>query len=326
MSRYYSHGFAPYVPVAMRRHIAAKEMEKLRKQGVVIEPINITGRKITTSFWGNAWCDNLENYSDFSNRMPRGRTYARNGSVVHLAIKEGVIEAFIAGSSLYQATISITPLSDTIWQKIKNQASGKITNLLDLLQGKLPTEILTQVCNPDDGIFPKPKEIKFSCSCPDGADMCKHIAAVLYGVGHRLDSKPELFFTLRSVNMQDLITSAGEHTALELAAPETTLNNDDLADIFGIELDTPTTISKKSPKKQIAKKTAAKKLTSKKTTAKKVAAKKLTSKKTTAKKVAAKKLTSKKTTAKKTTAKKLTSKKVAVKKATAKKTAAKKRN
>lgn len=276
MSRYSYYGFAPYVPVATRRANARKEMEKMRKAGKVITPVEISGTKIATTYWGKSWCDNLEKYSDFSNRMPRGRTYVRNGSVVHLGISPGVIEAFVAGSSLYQAKITIAALPKAQWDACKKQTSGHITNLLDLLQGKLPKEVLGHIAHPIDGIFPKPKEIKFDCSCPDGASMCKHIAAVLYGIGHRLDREPALFFTLRSVDMQELITAASDQAEAELATAGAALDTDSLADIFGIELDTTATppATKKVAKKSVAKKAAKK--TTKKTaskTAKKAAKK-----------------------------------------------------
>src|SRR5687768_2102411 len=97
--------FKPYVSVAQRRAKAAREAAKLQKKGQQSAPILIEGRCISTTFWGKAWCENLESYSDFDNRLPRGRTYVRNGSVVDLKINPGEVIALVSGSSLYRIKI-----------------------------------------------------------------------------------------------------------------------------------------------------------------------------------------------------------------------------
>jgi uncharacterized Zn finger protein len=305
MSRYSSYdyyGFAPYVPVAQRRANAAKETAKLAKTGKTITPIQLTGRKIVTSFWGNAWCDNLEAYSDFANRLPRGRTYVRNGSVVHLEIRKGEIEALVSGSSLYKIAIAITPVSNTNWRDLCQTCAGGIGSLVELLQGKLSDHVMEVITRRDSGLFPSPKEIKLKCSCPDSAGLCKHLAAVLYGVGSRLDQRPELLFLLRSVDSADLISHAadvGSLTAGASAGPS--LADDEIGAIFGIELDhaaTATPAVKKARKAKPAKKSTAKKTAKKQLiTPKKAAAKPVPAKKPVAKKAPAKKAAAKKTTA-----------------------------
>lgn len=309
MSRYSSYdyyGFAPYVPVAQRRANAAKETAKLAKTGKTITPIQLTGRKIVTSFWGNAWCDNLEAYSDFANRLPRGRTYVRNGSVVHLEIRKGEIEALVSGSSLYKITIAITPVSNTKWRDLCQTCAGGIGSLVELLQGKLSDRVMEVITRRDSGLFPSPKEIKLKCSCPDSAGLCKHLAAVLYGVGSRLDQRPELLFLLRSVDSADLISHAadvGSLTAGASAGPS--LADDEIGAIFGIELDHAATAT--PAMKRARKAVPAKKATAKKATAKKAATKKpITPKKAAAKPVPAKKPVAKKAPAKKAAAKKTT--------------------
>ena len=302
MSRYSSYnyyGFAPYVPVAQRRANAAKETAKLAKSGKTITPIQLAGRKIVTTFWGNAWCDNLEAYSDFENRLPRGRTYVRNGSVVHLEIRKGEIEALVSGSSLYKITITITPVAKAKWQALCQACAGGIGSLVELLQGKLSDRVIAIITRPDSGLFPSPKEIKLKCSCPDYAGLCKHLAAVLYGVGSRLDEQPELLFLLRSVDSAELIShaaKAGGLTAGAAAAPG--LADDEIGAIFGIEMDhSPAAAAvKKGTKAKSPKKVAAKKATApKRIAAKKLAAvanppaKKRATKKTPARKTAAKK-------------------------------------
>lgn len=197
--------WAPYVPVAKRRTIAAKKMKALKKQGQAIYPIEIQGRTIAGTFWGKAWCHHIESFCDYDNRLPRGRTYVRNGSVCHLEINEGQVKAMVSGSSMYHITISIKPLVGEKWQTIKNTCSGKISSLLDLLSGKLSTGVMDVVCHPEGGLFPLQREVTLHCDCPDGASMCKHVAAVLYGVGARLDADPAQLFTLRGVNFEELM-------------------------------------------------------------------------------------------------------------------------
>ena len=197
--------WAPYVPVAIRRATAAKKMQQLKKKGHAIQPIEIQGRTIARTFWGKAWCDHMESFCDHDNRLPRGRTYVRNGSVCHLEINEGIVTAMVSGSSIYNITIAIKPLVHDKWQTIKSTCMGKISSLLDLLSGKLSTGVMDVVCHPDGGLFPLSHDFKLSCDCPDYATMCKHVAAVLYGVGSRLDTDPAQLFKLRGVNFEELI-------------------------------------------------------------------------------------------------------------------------
>jgi uncharacterized Zn finger protein len=235
------YGYRPYVSVAQRRAKAQREMAKLAKKGYVAAPVAIEGRKITTTFWGNAWCQNLEAYSDFSNRLPRGRSYVRNGSVVDLRIEAGAIEARVMGSSLYSVSIKIRPLAKASWAGVKGRCAGQIGSLVELLQGKLSKAVMEVVTCRDGGLFPKPREIEMNCSCPDYAGMCKHIAATLYGVGARLDAQPELLFKLREVDHLELITEAGDVTLADAGkgSSRVTLEADALGDVFGIELEEP---------------------------------------------------------------------------------------
>jgi uncharacterized Zn finger protein len=233
--------FKPYVPVAKRRAQAAKYASGLaKKEKRTLSPIKIDGRKIANSFWGQAWCDNLERYSDFANRLPRGRTYVRNGSVVDLQIDVGEVRALVSGSDVYRVKITIDTLPKAAWTRIKQDCSQSIDSLIDLLQGRFDQGIMQRLTQRDGGLFPPPKEIKMSCSCPDWAGMCKHVAAVLYGVGARLDAAPELLFTLRKVDHLELVSQAVAADNLDktLAAGQTdTLAGSDLGELFGIELD-----------------------------------------------------------------------------------------
>ncbi len=228
----------PYVPVARRRQAAEREMIKLRKQGHPVAPIAIEGRAIARTFWGKAWCDNLERYSDFANRLPRGRTYVRNGSVVDLQIEPGVVRARVSGSELYRVEVKIAAVPARLWSAICADCAGTIDSLVELLQGRFSKGVMERLCRRETGLFPAPREIQLDCSCPDWAAMCKHVAAVLYGVGARLDEQPELLFRLRQVAPQELLTRASGGTALTRPAASSArvLADDDLGALFGLDL------------------------------------------------------------------------------------------
>jgi uncharacterized Zn finger protein len=235
---YYDYEWRPYVSVAERRRKAARAMEKLKKKGHPVSPVILEGRAIAKTFWGKAWCDNLERYSDFENRLPRGRTYVRNGSVVDLQIGGGEVKAYVSGSELYQVAVKVTPVSKKRWQSICTDCAGAIDSLVELLQGRFSKGVMERLCRQQSGLFPSPKEITFSCSCPDWASMCKHVAAVLYGIGARLDQQPELLFKLHKVDEKELIAKAGKELPLggKAPAPEKTLGGEDLSAIFGLEM------------------------------------------------------------------------------------------
>jgi uncharacterized Zn finger protein len=233
------YGWRPYVPVAERRRQAQRELAKLKKKGQSSAPVTIDGRNIATSFWGKSWCTNLERYSDYANRLPRGRTYVRNGSVVDLQIAKGEVTAMVAGSSLYRIKITIAPVKPPRWKSICRDCAGSVDSLVELLQGRFEKGVMDRVCRAGDGLFPAPEEIRLSCSCPDWAEMCKHVAAALYGVGARLDHKPQLLFVLRGVDENELIAGAGSGLALPKAAPgrAKVLDEGDVAAVFGLEMD-----------------------------------------------------------------------------------------
>jgi len=234
-------GWHPYVPVAEKRRQAERKLAKLRKQGQPIAPVRIEGRTIAKSFWGKSWCANLERYSDYESRLPRGRTYVRNGSVVDLQISKGEVAAMVAGSSLYKIKITIAPVTSARWKAVCRDCRGAVDSLVELLQGRLAKGVMDRVCREGDGLFPLPDEIKLSCSCPDWADMCKHVAAALYGVGARLDQAPQLLFVLRGVDENELIADVGQDLARTNAAPSVTkiLDDSDVAALFGLEMAEP---------------------------------------------------------------------------------------
>jgi uncharacterized Zn finger protein len=244
--------YPPYVPVAQRRAQAAKEVAKLKKKGRVITPVVLEGRKIAQNFWGKAWCDNLERYSDFETRLPRGRAYVRNGSVVDLQIAKGKITALVSGSEIYKIDVAVTSATPERWKSICRDCAGSIATLVELLKGKISKNVMERVCRESDGLFPAPREIKMSCSCPDGANMCKHVAATLYGVGARLDGQPELLFLLRGVDSTDLVSNTDAAAASSRPeASQRILAQDDVAALFGIDM-SPTSIEVASSPREAA--------------------------------------------------------------------------
>ncbi len=232
------YGWRPYVPVHVRRLKAERELARLEKKGQSVSPVVILGRKIATTFWGQSWCRNLEGYSDYSNRLPRGRTYVRNGSVVDLRIAPGEVSARVSGSSLYKVRVDVAAVPKPRWSALCKDCAGGIDSLVELLQGRLSKGVMERICRQKTGLFPSPGEIAFTCSCPDWASMCKHVAAVLYGVGARLDERPALLFTLRKVDEKDLIAKAGKDLPLARKGPVAgkILNAKGLSEIFGIEM------------------------------------------------------------------------------------------
>ncbi len=224
----------PYVSVAQQRANARRQMSKLRKQGVDVCPIAIEGRKIASTFWGQAWCEHLEHFSDYANRLPRGKRYVRNGSVCHLEINKGEISAIVSGSELYAIKVAIKPLSKQRWKAIQQDCMGEIGSILELLQGRLSDNVMEVVTHQKTGLFPQPGDIQLDCNCPDWAHLCKHLAAVLYGVGALLDKQPELLFKLRGVDHETLVST---DITLPKGSGKRRRLDSNVGDIFDVEFD-----------------------------------------------------------------------------------------
>src|ERR1700730_3093267 len=239
---WYSRGdwgsFPLYVSVGEKKARGSLALAKLLKKSKrAAEPVVAPRtRRVAATFWGRAWCDNLECHADLANRLPRGRAYLRNGSVLDLVITAGRVEAFVAGSELYQVTIAMAPLAKTRWRRVVARCTGRIGSLVGLLRGELSDDVLSVLTDAKDGLFPQPRELTLDCSCPDWTDVCKHVAAVLYGVGIRLDARPELFFLLRQMDQAELLTSATAGVvSRHRPAPGNRIAEDRLSAVFGIE-------------------------------------------------------------------------------------------
>jgi uncharacterized Zn finger protein len=244
MAYYGDYGFPRYVSVAEKKARARRKLEQLKKKHPGLRPVAIEGNTLARTWWGKAWNGNLGKYADYANRIGRGRSYVRHGAVLDLKIKPGQVEALVQGSrsSPYNVAIKIKPISGSTWKQIRAACEGQLASLQELLEGRFPKGLADLFTAKGSGLFPSPKEIDFHCSCPDWAYMCKHVAAVLYGIGTRLDEDPGLFFVLRKVKMEELITQAVRDKSARLlkqAKKKTSrvIDDADLGDVFGIEME-----------------------------------------------------------------------------------------
>lgn len=235
------YGFPEYVSVAEKRKKAEKSLAKLKKKYPDISPVMIEGRTIAKTWWGKAWNTNLEKYADFSNRIARGKSYVRNGAVLDLKIEPNKVKALVqgSGSKPYQVDINISPISPAKMNEIIQICNHKIDTMEELLEGKFPKELEILFTKPGSGLFPSPKEIQFTCSCPDIASVCKHVAAVLYGIGARFDKESYLFFKLRNLDIDDLIKKSMDKKMNEMlknagSKSKRAIDESDVSDLFGL--------------------------------------------------------------------------------------------
>jgi uncharacterized Zn finger protein len=241
---YFEDGYPEYVPVAQRRAQAERKLAQLRKKNPKLKPIIIAGRALATTWWGKSWNSNLERYADYNYRLERGRSYARHRSILDLQLSPGKATALVLGSSSqpYKITIEIDTLSDRNWAAIRTACAGSFDSLHELLAGTFPNTLKNLFFEEGAGLFPTPREIHFTCSCPDAASMCKHVAASLYGIGARFDEDSSLFFTLRGINIDEIISETISETTQALLRQSerqsaNVLEDVNLGDVFGIELD-----------------------------------------------------------------------------------------
>ena len=211
------------------------------KKKLQYEPIGpVSRRDVCTSWWGKAWCANLEQYADFESRLGRGKRYMKSGTVIDLKIRKGRIEARVQGTrkTPYKVEIRISPLSEEKCDALIEKCGRRINNMECLIKGEFPSE-LKELFTSENGFFPSPKEISFSCSCPDWALMCKHVAAAMYGIGVRLDENPFYFFELRGIDVDRFINVALESKVESMLKnadkrTERMIDNADLTALFGV--------------------------------------------------------------------------------------------
>lgn len=202
------HWYPRYVSIGARRATTLPEMRRLRERGVRVQPVESVGQVMARAFWGRRWCERLDTFARDEARLPLGRTLVRNGSVCHLEIRPGVLEAMVAGSALFRTVVRIPAMDPTAWQELARACAGRVGSVPELLRGALPEDVIEAVAGSGRGMLPRREEIDPECGCPDGKALCRHAAAALYGVGRRLDAEPELLFRLRGVDAAELIAAA----------------------------------------------------------------------------------------------------------------------
>lgn len=153
--------------------------------------------------------------------------------------------------------IETAPLPKKRWAEIKSRCAGKIASLVELLRGSISSGVMEIVTRKGEGLFPSPREIALSCSCPDWASMCKHVAATLCGVGARIDHRPELLFLLRGTDPTEMVeAAAGQTLTARKSRRRRGLASSELSSVFGIDIDTGLSLSgDTAPEPQQARKT-----------------------------------------------------------------------
>ena len=212
------HWYPRYVPVDAQRARIVSEMNRLVASGVKVRPVELRGRTLASSFWGRRWCEHVESFSEYAARLAHGRACLRNGSVCHLSIEPGGVDAMVIGSALYRVTIRIRRLEGATWMAMRTACAGRVGSLLELREGRVPDDVAEVVTDRNSGLFPQPGDIVASCDCGDGTTLCKHAAAVLWGIGSRLDERPESLFLLRGVDETELIATEPAHSRDPAAA------------------------------------------------------------------------------------------------------------
>lgn len=230
-------GFYSYTSVADKQRKAQKYIQKMEKSGIVLHPIEENSKPGST-WWGKAWNQNMTRYADLENRVSRGHSYVRNGFVLDMTIEKGVVKALVAGSSStpYSVKVLFDVLTESELCKVNEICGQRIDSLEDLIFGRFPKDLGESFL---DLLFPSPSAIHFSCSCPDSAYMCKHIAAVIYGIGVRLDEDPLLLFSLRGIDSATLIRSSLESRTKTLLAnaskpSDRILDQSEVSKLFGL--------------------------------------------------------------------------------------------
>ncbi len=242
MKKYWSDNTVYSQPSAEElRRRAQESLQNAHKKGRRYEPVEVKAARgpICVSWWGRAWCDNLEGYADYASRLERGQRYVRSGAVVDLQIRNGLVEAKVQGrrKTPYKVTVHIGRLPEEKCQYIIGRCNQKISSIEALASGEFPEE-LKDIFTEEGGLFPTPREISFNCTCPDWALMCKHVAAVMYAIGVRFDENPFYFFELRGIDVDRFINVALENR-LDLMLAHADCRSDriissDVTSLFGV--------------------------------------------------------------------------------------------
>ena len=226
-----------YTTVASLKARAARATKTLKDAEPVIPHPHT--RKMCLTWWGQEWCNNLESYADYRSRLERGRRYVRSNTVVDLKIFANQVKAKVQGTDLYEVTVDFAKPKPADIEKIKKLTGNRIANVEMLLKGNFPDELKELFTQNKPGLFPTPEEIKFDCDCLDWADMCKHVAAVMYGIGIRIDADPLQFFKLRGIDIDEFLTQVVDDKVANMlknidVKSDRIMKDANVATIFGI--------------------------------------------------------------------------------------------
>lgn len=221
-----------------KRERLAREIVRRRAEGEALTALTAPkSGHLCRQFWGRAWCRHLQEMTAYEGRLAPGRTCLRQGRVFDLILQPGEVRAVVADQRLHTTRLHIRPLEAETWSRLQQAAAAAAPSLLDLLSGRLGEDLLRLLCDAGTGLFPRADEIRFDCDCTDDADPCQHAAAVFYGIGLELDTRPEALFLLRGAEPRILLAEAARDARASLAAPASELATEDLGHLFGIDLE-----------------------------------------------------------------------------------------
>ena len=203
--------------------------------------IKLKSKNISCEWWGQQWCQNIGKYADYANRLERGRTYIRKQAVESLELKDRYIAARVKGSYFpyYDVVVEVDPLREDKVSEVLEQIKD-----ISLITNGYVSNDYYNLFTVKEGLFPDTNEIRFSCTCPDCASMCKHVAAVLYAFGSILDKDPLALFKLRGVEVETYFDKKLYETANKMfqsissfSSDERTISEDDISNVFGLDID-----------------------------------------------------------------------------------------
>ena len=220
--------FQPRLKAADLKKLAAMRLAELQAEGQELHPVVNSSRKLATHFWGSAWMKQLALCESGGMCLAPGRTLLRHGCVLDMRISRGCITALVSADELYEVELHLTPLEGEQLESLTLSCGNHINSLLSLLEGKVDTSVLEQLCHPENGILPTPQDWKMHCTCPDWAEPCPHAAAAIYAAGCLIDADPKLLFTLRSIEPDALLAPTAQSIEID---------TNKLASMFGIDID-----------------------------------------------------------------------------------------
>lgn len=220
---------APRLKAADLERLARQRLQELQAEGVTTSPVVGKGKKLAAHFWGSAWMKHLALCESGGLNLAPGRTLLRHGCVLQLRLGEGTIDALVSAERLHEVHLKLNPLGEDRLEVLRQRCHGHIDSAVSLLEGKVDAAVLTRLCEPDTGLLPEPADWQMNCDCPDWAEPCPHAAAAIYAAGVLIDNDPALLFTLRGVNVQELMQADNIPAASFDAAA--------LSSVFGIDLD-----------------------------------------------------------------------------------------